>query len=166
MVKIQFRCMLFYCSNDPLHDNIFGMSQISRRLISKDTQRKIYGLFTEVISKTSSKEDVESLLTDFFTPTERVMLPKRLCIAYLLLHGYTHRQISSYLNVSFTTINKVSTVLANGGKGYRFVLDTITRKDAGSTMLNTIEKEIVSFLAGINIPSNMWKKLNRSIKYG
>lgn len=137
------------------------MTQISARRLDEETQKRMYRLFAEVIQRTNTMQDVENLLNDMFTPNERIMLPKRICIAYLLKHGYTHRQISSYVNVSFTTINRISTVLATGGRGYAFVLDTIKNNKSGSTILDAIGKGIISFLADMNGPSAVWKNLNR-----
>jgi len=108
-----------------------------------------------------TSSEVQSLLEDFLTPTERVMLPKRLCIAYLLLKGYNHRAIASYLKVSFTTINRVSTALKAGGQGYRLMLMRLQKREQFDTTLKQIEEGIVSMLASFGGPTRVWKNIQK-----
>jgi Trp operon repressor len=135
------------------------MTQISKRQLDKRTQERIYKIFIEVIAEAQSTTDVQSLLTDFFTYTERIMLPKRLCIAYLLLKGYDHRAISSYLKVSFTTINRVSTALKAGGQGYTMMLTRLQKRERFDTTLKQIEEGIISMLASMGGPSPLWRNI-------
>ncbi len=87
------------------------------------------------------------------------MLPKRLCIAYLLLKGYDHRAIASYLKVSFTTTNRVSTALKTGGQGYRLILTRLQKREQFNATLKDIETGIVSMLASFGGPSHLWKNI-------
>lgn len=137
------------------------MTQVSRRPLDSNTQKRIYEIFVDVITEVQTSKDVTALLNDFFTPTERVMLPKRLCIAFLLLKGYDHRTIASYLKVSFTTINRVSTTLKVGGEGYTLVLDRLRKREQFETVLKEIEEGVVSMLASIRGPSRLWQHLER-----
>ena len=123
------------------------MSQISKRPLNKDTEKRIYEIFTHVLADATAQDDITALLYDFLPPTERMMLPKRLCIAYLLIKKYDQRAISHYLNVSFTTITRVSTALKNGGRGYKTMLDRIQKKEAFNALLETIESGISGFLS-------------------
>ncbi len=125
------------------------------------TQKRIYEIFIEVISEVQTASDVQALLEDFFTPTERVMLPKRLCIAYLLIKGYDQRAIASYLKVSFTTINRVSNSLKTGGTGYTLVVNRLQKREHVDAVLQKIEEGIISTLASIGGPSRLWKNLQR-----
>jgi uncharacterized protein YerC len=135
------------------------MTQISRRQLDINTQNRIYEIFIDVICETQTPSEVTALLNDFFTPTERVMLPKRLCIAFLLLKGYDHRAIASYLKVSFTTINRVSTTLKISGKGYTMVLSRLQKREQFETVLKKIEDGIISMLASVGGPSRIWNSL-------
>ena len=137
------------------------MTQISHRQLSPHVHNRIYEIFINAISETQSSSDVRALLEDFFTPTERVMLPKRLCIAFLLLKEYDQRTIASYLCVSFTTINRVSTALKTGGEGYKAVLDRIRKREGLQKVLNAIEEGLLSLLASAGGPSRVWKNLQR-----
>ncbi|MCX6794071.1 MAG: Trp family transcriptional regulator [Candidatus Gottesmanbacteria bacterium] len=116
-------------------------------------------MFVDVIAEAQSSADVQSLLADFFTYTERIMLPKRLCIAYLLLKKYDQRAIASYLKVSFTTINRVSTALKTGGQGYTVMLTRLQKREKFDTTLKQIEEGIISMLASMGGPSTLWKNI-------
>ena len=135
------------------------MTQVSRRYLDVNTQKRIYDIFVDVIRDVQSSSEVQFLLEDFFTPTERVMLPKRLCIAFLLIKGYDHRSITSYLKVSFTTINRVSTALKIGGKGYTLVLNRLQKRERIESLFKQIEEGIVSMLDSIGGPSKVWKNI-------
>lgn len=135
------------------------MTQISRRQLNSRVQERIYEIFVDVVKEASTSSEVQSLLEDFLTPTERVMLPKRLCIAYLLLKKYNHRAIASFLKVSFTTINRVSTAFKTGGKGYTLMLTRLQKREKIDAVLKQIEEGIVSMLASIGGPSQVWKGL-------
>ena len=136
------------------------MTQISRRQLDKQTQQRIYEIFINVIAEAQNTSDVELLLNDFFTYTERIMLPKRLCIAYLLLKGYDYKSIISYLKVSCTTINKVSNALKSGGRGYTLILSRLQKREQFDTTLKKIEEGIVAMLASVGGPSPIWKNIH------
>lgn len=138
------------------------MTQVSKRQLDPTTQQRIYEIFTQIVSDARDPNDVHALLEDFFTPTERIMLPKRLCIAYLLLKKYDQRTIASYLKVSHTTINRVSTSLKLGGKGYRTMLARIGQHKQFEHILTTIEEGILTILASGSGKSRAWKTLKRA----
>ena len=123
------------------------MTHLSKRPLDTAMQKRMYDIFTNVLADTTSSDDVAALLFDFLTPAESVMLPKRIGIAYLLIKQYDQRAIAQYLNVSFTTITKVSTALKKGGKGYRTMLERIQKKEGFNTMLETMETGILAFLS-------------------
>lgn len=123
------------------------MTLFPKRPLNTETEKKIYKIFTHVIAQATSQDDITALFFDFLSHTEREMLPKRVCIAYLLIKKYDQRAISRYLKVSFTTITKVSTALKNGGKGYKTMLDHIQKQKEFSAMLIAMESGIGGFLS-------------------
>lgn len=138
------------------------MTQVSRRKLAPDIEKRIYQIFIDVVRDAQTARDVEALLEDLFTPAERIMLPKRLVIAYLLLKNYPHRSITSYVNVSKTTINRVSTSLKNGGTGYTMLLTRLQKREQFQKMLESIEEGIVSFLAAAKGPTTLWRTLEQA----
>lgn len=140
------------------------MTQVSKRQLNSDVQKRIYEIFVDILKEVQTSSDVQSLLEDFLTPTERVMLPKRLCIAYLLLKQYNQRAIASYLKVSFTTINRVSTALKIGGHGYTLMLTRLQKREKIDAILKQIEEGIVSTLASFGGPTQVWRNIQNEQK--
>lgn len=129
------------------------MSQVSKRLINKKTQEKIFELFILSLVLSDNKKDALLLIQDLFTPVERLMLSKRFSIAYMLLKGYDYDSISEVLKVSRTTIGKVSYWLKEKGSGFRNIINKIKHKEAFKSILNEIQdafEDILSSSKGQN----------------
>ncbi len=95
------------------------MTQISRIPLPKSLEAQMFTLFRTVLADLHSEADIADLLDDLLSPTEKVMLGKRLAIAFLLDQGYDQRTIHTIMKVSVTTVNGVNYWLTHKGKGYR-----------------------------------------------
>lgn len=89
------------------------MAQISKYLISKDVYERVFDLFLKTISSLGTKNQTSKFLDGFITPTEKIMLSKRLAIGILLAKGYQYREISKILKVSLGTIGTM-------GQNYKY----------------------------------------------
>jgi TrpR-related protein YerC/YecD len=105
------------------------MAQVSRRRLHPNTEEKIYNTFWEAISQLKSEQEISLFLNDLLSPTEKVMLAKRLAIAALLTKGYTYVDIKDLLKVSQETISKVSLSL-NINTGYQLAINKIAKSEA------------------------------------
>jgi len=123
------------------------MSQVSRRIVNKKAQDKIFELFILSLVLSDSKETTTLFIRDLFSPTERIMLSKRISIAYMLIQGYDYDSISEVLKVSRTTIGKVSLWLKEKGDGFRQIIDKIKRKEKVKHILNEIEDSFLDILS-------------------
>ncbi len=119
----------------------------------------MYDLFLTSIASLRLSDEVRSFLDDFLSPTEQVMLAKRLSIAFLLYKGYTHRDISQLLKVSSGTVNKVSIDLQIKGMGYRKVIETIISKEKKEAFWGKVD----DMLTNIMIPATAgnWSDMRR-----
>ncbi len=81
------------------------MVNISKKYLEKDLKSKIWGKFFKEMNKTKSENDLVELLNKFFTPSEIVMLEKRIGIMHLLELGYKYREIGEILDVMPKTIS-------------------------------------------------------------
>ena len=95
------------------------MTQVSRFPLPKFLEEQMYKAIRKAFSHLRSEEDVAAFLEDLFSPTERIMIAKRLAIAILLDRGYEQRTVGSIMKTSLTTVNQVNYWLKNKGKGYR-----------------------------------------------
>lgn len=118
------------------------MTQISKTNIAPLLQQEIYNQFYWVISQCQGTKEVNDLLSELLTKTERTILAKRLFIAVLLVKGYSYRNIRSVLAVSFPTIRMVSFWLEHGANGYKRAVEKIISIDTFNKTLAAVDKHI------------------------
>ncbi len=82
------------------------MIRISYLKIRREDYKKIFSIFYKVLGETENKDEFNRILFDLLTPTERIMLIKRIAIIFLLLKDVDYRMICKVLKVSNTTVNK------------------------------------------------------------
>lgn len=104
------------------------MSQISRRYLNPKVEQQIFETFVESFTSLSSSQKATDFLYDLLSPVEQIMLGKRLAIAYMLLKGYSQRDIADTLKVSQPTVNKVNASL-KVGSGYRAIISNMFQKE-------------------------------------
>lgn len=107
------------------------MSQVSRFKLDNKVFEKIFQLFFEIFKSNSSKESFLLLLDDLLTPTEKIVLAKRIALIYLKQRGVPTVEIGKILHVSTSTVVHWSLILNN----------------SNSVLLKTLSK--ISFQIGI-----------------
>lgn len=103
------------------------MAKISKNLMDKDTEKHIWKSLLEAFREVRTNFEVEILLNDLLTPSEKIMLAKRLAIAFLLMKGQSYAEISKKLKVSFATISLVRSAKLRDGRGYQHLLSVILK---------------------------------------
>lgn len=114
------------------------MPQVSKYPLSKNTEKRLYQLFWETISNLKDSVKAEVFFNDLLSPTEKIMLSKRLAIAVMLIKDYDYSVIRSTLRVSPGTINSVSIWLKYSGTGYREVIDKLLRKEKFKNFMSSL----------------------------
>jgi len=110
----------------------------SNHFMSEKIEKKVYEVFINSIKNTKSHNEVINFLDDLLSPAERLMLAKRVSIAFMLLEDkYLYEDIIKTLKVSDGTIAKVHSVLVQQGKGYRKTVGDILFK---KTVLNSLSE--------------------------
>ena len=105
------------------------MPQLSRQLLKSEIKTRIVELLPQCVSLCKSQSIAASFINDLLTPTEILMIGKRVAIALMLIKKRTPREISEKLRVSLTTVNNVNTWLLIKGEGYRAILQEVARLD-------------------------------------
>ena len=82
------------------------MVNISKRLVDEKELFKIYQLFFEVINQADNKEEFFQLIQDILSPSEQIMIAKRIGVIYLLIKNVNKLAITKYLKVSMATVDK------------------------------------------------------------
>ena len=80
------------------------MAHISRKSLKRKTLDRISQELIEIIAHTRSRKETKALLEELLTPTERVMLGKRLAIIYMIIKEYPFSLIETTLKVSPSTV--------------------------------------------------------------
>ncbi|NDK10381.1 hypothetical protein GW846_06430, partial [Candidatus Gracilibacteria bacterium] len=86
------------------------MTRISKKPVNEKLLSKIYKLFYEVFSRYEGQEDFFSIIDDILSPTEKIMLSKRLAMIYLLIKKVDYRDITETLKVSSATVTFYSSM--------------------------------------------------------
>ena len=104
------------------------MPQVSKYPVSKDIYERIFDVFLKTIANLTTKNQVVSFFDEFLSPTERIMLCKRLAVAFLLAKEYDYRTISKILRVSTTTVGTVA-ISYKYKKNYKKVIENILKDE-------------------------------------
>ena len=139
------------------------MTQISKYPITDNVYQRILDIFFKSLVEIKTGDEAKQFIKDFLSPTEQIMLSKRLAIAFLLEKKYEFRQISRILRVSLTTVAKVSMMRKYGGEGYQKIINKILREEQVKDFLEKVGEsltEVVSKGKG----SATWRYLNQELK--
>ena len=134
------------------------MTQVSRIPLRKEVEKRVYEVLMTSIAQAKTPDTVRRLVDDLLSPSERLMLAKRLAIALLLLNKYDQRVISRWLRVSLGTVSKVSLTLQTGKGGYQAVIGSILRKEAFRDFLQKIDDALANLLPPAGRNWSHWRR--------
>jgi uncharacterized protein YerC len=139
------------------------MSQVSKYPISNEIYERIINLLFKTVADMNTKKKVSDLFEEFLTPTEHIMLAKRLAIGLLLAKGFKYREIAGTLKVSITTIGSVAINLKYG-RTFRNIVFQILEKEKMEDFWLSVAETISSVgLVGTK-GTKSWRYLNTEIK--
>ena len=138
------------------------MSQVSKYPVSEDVYNRIFDIFLTGITKLKTKNQARYFLSEFLTPTEQVMLAKRLTIAFLLTEGYSYRDVSKVLRVSTTTVASVSFRYKYKPKFRKFV-DNIASDEKTKKLLLESAENVLKVFSSAGSKSGPWRYLRDEI---
>ncbi len=134
------------------------MTQVSKIPLRKEIEKRVYDVLMESVAAARSRDTVARLLNDLLSPTERLMIAKRLSIALLLLKKYEQRTISRWLKVSLTTVSKVSLTLQTGKGGYHTVIGSILRKEELKALIEKIDDALADMFPPVGRDWRSWRR--------
>lgn len=94
---------------------------------AKDTKNYSSKL-ADILLAAGSREEMEELITDWFTPAERKDLWERWCIVDMLLRGNSQREIRDKLKVSISKVTRGSRELQFGTGAFRQIWERLSKK--------------------------------------
>jgi uncharacterized protein YerC len=140
------------------------MTQISKYPISDKVYERILEIFFKSLVEIKSKDEAQEFIKDFLTPTEQVMLAKRLAIAFLLEEDYDFRNISKILRVSLGTVARVNLIRRYGGQGYKKMIRKLLTKEQIKDFLLKIGEVLSGELGRGGKGSGAWRYLHQELE--
>jgi len=89
------------------------MTRISKKILSSDSERKLNSQLAKFFSN-QKENKIQKLFSDLLTPTEQIMLIKRLAMVIMITKGESCYRIAQVLNVSDSTAREVKTKIKLG----------------------------------------------------
>lgn len=83
------------------------MVNVNKKYLHDRIVKGSWALFKKEVLAAKSDEELKHLLGQFFAPTEKIQLEKRLAILYLLKTGMSYREIGRAIDVAPATISFV-----------------------------------------------------------
>jgi len=142
---------------------VLKMTQISKHQLSKLVYERIFEIFIKSIVGIKDKKEAKDFLKDFLTPTERIMLAKRLSTALLLAKGYDYTTIHKIIHVGSATISSINNILKNESEGYKKVIGRLLREEAIKDFLLEIVEDFSALGTIGGMGSNIWKDIHKRV---
>lgn len=101
------------------------MPHVSRNKLTKTVESQLTTTLELVLARIAREEEMKSFLLSLLTPTERIMLAKRLAIIILLKEGLPESQIADALHVTRITVSRMQLFLEARGRGYEIALQIL-----------------------------------------
>lgn len=118
------------------------MPQISRNKISTKLEQEINEEFREILRIIGNESEMDLFITSFLTKTEKLMLSKRFAVARLLLRGWGWREVSEFLKVSKSTVNRMQRELDNKSEGYLIAINKLNKHEKVVQFWKRIDSEL------------------------
>ncbi len=122
------------------------MPQVSKVKLDKKTEEKLVNNLKLILTKVNKYPEMDLFLTSLLTPTERLMLAKRIAIIVLLKENLPDSKIASALHVTRVTVSRMRFFLEARGEGYEVVLRVLENQKLMDEL-----KSFLSKLAGYSI---------------
>jgi len=140
------------------------MAQVSKYPISNTVYERILEIFFKSLVGIETKDEAQRFVKDFLTPTEQIMLAKRLAIAFLLEKEYDFRTIIRILRVSMATVARVNLVRKYGGQGYQRMIGKLLREEKVKDFLLRVSEVLTGTVGSKEKGSGAWRYLHQEIK--
>lgn len=122
------------------------MTQVSRYPLRKEMEERLFEVFWQVLADIKTSREAKVFFHDLLTPTERVMLVKRLGIALLLIKKYDYSQITDILKVSTGTIARIALWLKTEGSGYRKSVEKVIKREKHEEFWDKLEEVVAQII--------------------
>ena len=109
------------------------------------------------IEHLKNRAEINLFFNDLLTPTERMMLAKRLAIILMLEKGFTFAQICSTLKVSESTISAMRERMDRGGTGFHLIIMKFEKDENATKFFENIKKVFEVLTPPPKIGKGRWR---------
>jgi len=88
--------------------NQLYMVHLSKKTIDKNKLAKLYRILFEITSVADDENEYIEIIKDIISPSEQIMIAKRIAIIFLLIKNIEFQNICQVLKVSSSTVSKFS----------------------------------------------------------
>ena len=140
------------------------MTQISKYPVNKEIEKRIMEVFLDTMAMVTTRNQAQQLLNDWLSPTEKIMLAKRLSIALLLTKKYDQRSVAKLLRVGLETVNKVNRALQSGTGGYDMITSAFLKQEKNEAFWEKVDDVLADFFPPDHRNWSQWRKDRREKK--
>jgi len=116
------------------------MPQVSKIKLDKKTEEKLVTTFKLILTKINRYPKMDSFITTLLTPTERLMLAKRIAIIILLRENLSDSQIAVALHVTRVTVSRMRFFVEARGEGYEVVFQVLENEKLMKELKSLLSK--------------------------
>lgn len=114
------------------------MAHLSKRVLKPEIRDQISTALVHIVKTLDSGNDVDKFLNTILSPTEQLMIAKRVVASYLLIHNVPGNEICDLLKLTPETVCRLKLRMLLAGKDF----DSIIKK-LETLKRNKIIKEIL-----------------------
>lgn len=138
------------------------MPHVSKRKLDKKMEQELHDTLKYVLTHASSKE-LPAILDALLTPTEQLMIAKRLGAAFLLTRNIPERFIDEGLKLTRPTIDKIRLMMDVRPAGFQQAITEVIKLHQENEFKNLL-LDFVHYLGSAS-GGRLPRKLPDSVKY-
>ena len=121
------------------------MPHISKYQLNKKAEEEIIANLNTALTFINSGEDMINFINSLLSPTERIMIAKRLAMIILIESGVKDSEISNLLHVTNGTVAKMRLFYEARGTGFKIALKKLEEQKRLKAFKDTL-LELVDFI--------------------
>lgn len=133
------------------------MTQVSRNPLGKETNNEIQATLWWLLARLNSDLDIRNFLDGLLTKTEKIMLAKRLSIAFLINKGYAYRDICDVLKVSIATVCRIKEMMEKNNGDYEIFIKKLEKREELKKFSEQVDRAVSGLLSIIPPQKNDMK---------
>ena len=137
------------------------MVHVSKKYIKQDSLERMASLFQNIISNSFSQSEFGQLIDDIMTPTEKIMMVKRIFILYLIHKQVPQDDISKAVKVSSGTVSRYAVAYIHCSP---IIKDLFSKIETKEKIINIIDDLFSELFYQPGLYKNHWQFYQEYLK--